>query len=287
MLVVASPAIAYFQVPQDLAADGFTLPPTRSSAELDSSRLALYPDFKALAGQKKTPSLYYGLSSPQLSPVQHIDLNPLVIGTTSLATSTLELSLKNLLYADFKLRKLYEEYKGVQARARELIGHDSFTDSGSGQGKTGHSPSDISHWASKQTVHEHKKTLERWQRNEARRIITLTRSSETHVKIRDSILGSLMSLRETIEEKSFSLRDIVVQKSQASNDGAASGPVSLTEHHNVRIRIDPYGQGGELPWIFRKILAGLGFVFAHKVEASVIGMSLFALFGVLISLRKV
>jgi len=201
----------------------------------------------------------FGPWSPHIAPALRISLSrPLILTRHNLAT-TLELSLKNLLYADIKLSKLVQEYKQLRDRSRELISSHPKVEQSEGSG----------------SIQERKRILMDWKQQETRRIIALMESSQALADIDQDVLQDLRSMAE----KELRIRPLKVRKkesqssSSASSEAASTGQ-SLTKGQDRGLSIDPYPLDSRLPWLFQDILFLVTLVWKYKIETALIGMSL-------------
>ena len=270
-LLCTSPVQAYFHVPQNLPVSEYTLDPAENPLPLDRQYLALYPDLRALADQKAELCPCFAPWSPHVSPALRISLSrPLILTRHNLAT-TLELSLKNLLYADIKLSKLVQEYKQLRDRSRELISSHPKAEQSEGSG----------------SIQERRKSLMRWKQLETRRIIALLESTQALDDVDQDLLQDIQS----IDEKRLKIRSLKAgngqnQTSPSASTGAANKDQSVTKAQDRGLCIQPYASDSGLPWLFQDILFLLNLVMTYKIETALIGMSLVFLGAILGRARR-
>ena len=281
-LAHAGPLWAYYQSSHAHSSNQYSLDPVHIPTKKDHSRLALYPDVEHLLNGGKDKEPYFDVFSSQLSPAYAIDLNPKVIMSRGAPATTLELSLKNLLYANVKLQKLVQEYERVQKRARELL--DGLEDPLAMDATA--ASNQVQNSTLRQSLQTLKEVLERWQKHDSRRNLAVLQRSMSKEDIQDSILGSLVALREYVQDKGSFFQSAGEKKNGSSLDHDDAVPIKPAVKQHFPIEISSERQQTELPVFLKRILSLLRTVVDYRIEVLIIGLSLFALYGLILATRR-
>jgi hypothetical protein len=277
------PAQAYYHIEDD---DTFGLLDEMhpGGSRNGTHQLGLYPSLPE-PGKGKVSWHFLPTSSLRI-PLDVIDCNPpVMLGLTRRSTS-LEISLQTLLYADIKLMALLEEYARIQEQARRLLGQAR--SNGANEKSSGSQGRSAAGLAGGSSLQSDVQDVQAKKRHESRRVLQ-ARSQDVDEKALQVLLsGSMTSLRKEAKGESQRLQSLVDEIISRAQNIELNNPSQRAQSLDTRKKVNlrTPAQQTDLPWLLEKLLWLVQYILSHKVEAGLYVVSAGVLFGIAMSVRK-